>query len=124
MPKATVSTQSQEFDLKSVPGGKITLKRMTYGEWLHRRDLSMAMSFGSDSSGSEIAADMKLQNQAVSLFELQKCVVSSNLTEDDEETIPLDFSSPSIMDKIDPIVGTEIDTLIASMHDFEASLKN
>jgi hypothetical protein len=121
MPKASISIEPKRFDLKSAPpDGFVTLKRMTYGDWLARRDMAMLMGFSGDVN--EMGGTMELQNKKVTLFEFAKCVVDHNLT--GEDGAPLNFGTASIMEVLDPKVGNEIGQLINDMHDFEGDLKN
>jgi hypothetical protein len=123
MPKATIDNNEVTFELKSLPTGFVKLKRMTYGDWLARRDMSMQMSFAIPTKGSNTPeSSFELQNKKVTLFELSRCVVDHNLEDENEKK--LDFTRADILDFLDPRVGNEIGELIASMHDFEESLKN
>lgn len=124
MPRATIGVTSQTFDLKSCEGGTVTLKRMTYGDSLKRRDMAMLMSFrsmsGASSQGEEMSTE--LQNRKVTEFEWSSCITSWNLTDENDQA--LDWNAPNILDVIDPAVGNEISDLITGMNDFAAELKN
>jgi hypothetical protein len=119
MPRAVVDVTPVRYDLKSVPEGYVELRRMTYADWLHRGDISMLMQVEMEEQRSKgkargRTADMKLQNQAVTSYELSRCVVGHNLT--DENDKPLDFKNRRTLDVLDPRVGNEIGELIDEMH--------
>src|SRR5262245_33703865 len=119
MPKATISQEAVRYDLKTLPEGYVELRRMPYGQWLHRQELAMRLSI--EAQGRQQAGfkgEMVMANQAVTQFEFQQCVVSHNLENDAGE--PLDFRSPHSLALLDPKIGNEISRYISEMHEFEA----
>lgn len=122
MPKATIDSSTTKFDLTSAPpDGFVTLKRMTYGDWLARRDMSMQMSISQQGKGAA-ESSFEMQNKKVTLFEFSKCIVDHNL--EDEDGVKLNFGRADILDVLDPRIGNELGELINSIHDFEEALKN
>jgi len=92
---------------------------MSYGDWLHRGDISMLMQVEMEEKkqrgkASSRTADMKLQNQVVTAYEFSRCIVDHNLT--DENDKPLDLSNRRTLDRLDPKVGNEIGELIDELH--------
>lgn len=123
MPRATITSNTSKFDLKSLaPDGFVELKRLTYGATLERRDMVMLMKFGSTTKGSDPEASTELQNKKVTAFEWVNSIVTWNLT--DENDLPLDWKKSNIFDVIDPAVAEEISQLITDMNNFEGELKN
>ena len=129
MPRATVDiSETQTFELESVPGGTIVLRRMTYTEYLRRRDMGARMAMQVKGGGrrgrkrnqvddDELEAVMELANAAITEFEFKTCIVDHNLTDDNDR--PLDFRSAVVFNTLDPRVGEEIGQLIDEMNTFE-----
>lgn len=112
MPRATVAKKTYHFDLKSVPGGSIEVRRMTYGEKLVRQD--ELMEFSTDSKG-----DLKVEmlTSKAALWDLANLVVSHNLT--DENDRPLNFRNKDDVLQLDGEVGEEIGKLVDEVNSFE-----
>jgi hypothetical protein len=91
MPKAVVDSAAERKDLKSLPGGFVTLKRMSFGAWLHRQDIAMQMTMDMDVKSQKADAGVQMSNEAVTVYEFAQCIVDHNLTEDEEETQKLNF---------------------------------
>ena len=122
MPKATVDTSAVHFDLKTLPGGWVELRRMSFGEKNARTDIAMKMAFegvGSKSKSKDTKATMAASTEAASQHDFRACVVDHNLFADDDETIKLNLSRPEDLKQLDPRVGEEIATLISNMNNFE-----
>ena len=115
MPRATVSTDTQRYDLKTLPEGFVELKRMSYGAWLHRQEMSMRLKIEAERNKA-VAGEMAMANKAVTQYEFQQCIVNHNL--EDENGQELDFRSIQTLEKLDPRVGNEIGQLINDMHEF------
>jgi hypothetical protein len=120
MPKATVSLGATErIDLKSCPGGWVDLKRMTYGQKLERQQIATDFQLELTKGKKTSKGTMSVMQKEVALYTFQRCVVDHNLFEDDEETVKLNFQSPDILNKLDPVVGEEIETLIDEQNNFD-----
>lgn len=124
MPKAVVSTSSEKFELTTLEGAFVELKRMTYGQKLDRIQMAtdMQISMSQNRGQQANSAKIDVMQKAVTLFDFKNCIVDHNLFEDDDETIKFDFTKPSCIDKLDPRVGEEIATLIDSLNNFEPDL--
>lgn len=114
VPTATRVDTTEDFNLKSLPEGVVTLRRMTYGDKMARQQMASEMSIG---SGKSASATVKMMNEKITLFDYARCIVSHNLT--DENETPLDFSRASDVRRLDPRVGEEIELLIDKMNNFE-----
>jgi hypothetical protein len=119
MPRAVVDVTPQRYELKSIPEAYVELRRMSYGDWLHRGDISLLMQVEMEEKRAKgkapsRTADMKLQNQVVTAYEFSRCIVGHNLT--DENDKPLDLSNRRTLDRLDPKVGNEIGELIDELH--------
>ena len=116
MPKATVSTQeTQRFDLKSCEGGFVELRKLSYGEVLTRRQIATEISMRGGNR-KDAKTTVELMAEETALFDFKKCIVDHNL-EDDNGT-KLDFRSKMALAILDPKIGTEIDTLIDGLNNF------
>lgn len=122
MPNATVSTESQHFDLSSCPGGWIDLKRMTHGQRLHRQDIAMSMSMTADTKHKTATMGVTPTQTRVAQYEFKTCVVDHNL--EDDQGHKLNFNNPSDVERLDGRIGEEISELIDTMHNWESDLPN
>lgn len=121
MVKATVGNFKQTYDLKSCAGGKVTLRRMTYGEKLERIEMATQSVIkaetdrrGRPSANSSAEMDIKMMQRATAEFEFSRLIVDHNL--DNDEGIKLDFKNPQTLDFLDPRVGEEISGYIEEMN--------
>lgn len=116
MPKATVDRNYREkVELKSCPGGWVELRRMSYGEYLRRRDIMTNMKFQGE--GDQAEAVMEAANTRVTQYEFKICITDHNL-EDDEEN-QLNFAAQRAIQTLDPRIGNEIADAITKMNEFE-----
>jgi len=121
MPKATVDTaKTERFELKTLPAsegeeaGFVLLRRMSYGEFLKRRDMISKMSMKGEGKNTE--AIMEMANEVVTRYEFQTCIVDHNLEDANGST--LDFRSAKTFAQLDPVVGEEIAELIDEYNGF------
>jgi hypothetical protein len=116
MPRATISTEAIRYDLKSVPGGFVTLKQLSFGEMLQRRDRSLR--YTQEMTGAvNPRMQIDILNEFSRLHDFPKCIVDHNLEDDDGNK--LDFSEHMIkmtLSVLDPRVGVEIETLIDKLN--------
>ena len=118
MPKATVSSEVERKDLKSLGGAWVDLKRMSYGQKLERTQLATDMEIEMVKGSKTSKASVDIMQHAVAMFEFKHCVVDHNLFEDDEETVKLDITTKAGLAKLDPKVGDELGKLIDDMNNF------
>jgi hypothetical protein len=118
MPKATVSSETTKFDLKTLPGAWVELRRLSFGEKAQRTDMAMKMAFegGKGKDGKALAEMASVQT---SVFEFSRCVVNHNLFKDDEDKVPMDLHNAIDVQQLDPRVGEEIGTYIDQMNNFD-----
>ena len=116
MPRATADTQKTDtFELKSCEGGYVTLRRLEYGEFLSRRQMSSSMKIAAGKD-KQFMGEMDLANQAAIEFEYAHCIVDHNL--EDENGKKLDFKKPRDFKRLDPRIGQEISQYIDEMNQF------
>lgn len=122
MPNATLDTKAtKRIELQSCPGAFVELRTLSYGEWLHRSEISMELKFAGNKNNADIEGDVAMAQRKVTQYEFSKCIVDHNLENDSGGK--LNFNEPRTLDMLHPMIGSEIGDLIGSMHDF-ASLGN
>jgi hypothetical protein len=122
MVRATLSTVPEEFRLETCEGGWVKLRRMSYGERLHRQDLAVSMQMEADTKTRKTEMNVKQMQTAVAQFELSTCIVDHNL--EDENDKKLNFKNPLTFSQLDGRIGEEIARYIEEMHDWESTLPN
>lgn len=124
MPRATVDiNDTRQFDLKTLAGGQVTLRRMSYGKYLERQQLAMTMAIEqAEKKGQMGDVKVDMNTAAVAYFEFKECIVDHNLTDHDDQ--PLDFRKPHTITLLDPRIGQEIGDHIREMNELEATLGN
>lgn len=117
MPVAVANVEeTTTFDLKSLEGGQVTLRRMTYGQVVQRRTLAKMTVATKGGSRRDAVGEMAMASKEITLFEFSHCIASHNL--EDVDGRPLVLSGPDF-DKLNPKVGQEIEDLISKMNNFE-----
>lgn len=112
MPKAVANTEATfKYELASLPGGFVVLRKMNYGEILKRRDMSMKMRAGEGREGPEV----ELTNLKVMVFEFSKSIVDHNL--EDEEERKLDLTNRDAVMRLDSRIAQEIETKIMELNE-------
>ena len=121
MPKATVNTDTERYDLQTVEGGFVQLRRMSYGQKQQRQDIAMRLAIESTGKGSKKTERglVEMSAEAIAQFEFNACVVDHNLYADDAESIKLNLSRREDIARLDPRIGEEISTLIDKLNNFE-----
>lgn len=122
MPNATIANDTQREELKSCPEGFVVLRRLTYGQYLERRDMATQLSIEESEKTGKNKTDIVTMQRAVAAFEFMHTVVDHNLTGEGDQ--PLDFQNSNILNVLDPRVGQEISGLIDKMNQFEEEAKN
>lgn len=114
-----VTRKTEKFDLKTVDGGWVEIRRMTHGEKQKRRSFNSKMKVNAKSR-RDIESEIETFNAQAENFDLQSCVVDHNLTYmADEVEQQLDFRNSVHVAMIDGIVVEEIATLIDKVNNFE-----
>lgn len=117
MPAAVANIEEvEEKDLKSLVGGKVTLRRMTYGQVVQRRTMSK-LSFTAGRGRGNVAGEMAMGAKEITLFEFAHCIVNHNL--EDTDGRKLNLANEQDFNKLDPRVGQELEALISDMNNFE-----
>lgn len=130
MVRATVNLAPEKHNLKSVEGGFVTLKRLTYGQKVERQEMALENVMKADQGGGNrkqrrsgrgqaenVEMTMKTMHRAVTLFDFKNCIVDHNL--ENENGQKLNFQDPNSLNILDPKIGEEINQLIDDMNNFE-----
>jgi hypothetical protein len=115
MPRATAQvSETKRFDLESLPGGFVELRRMTFGQVLERQSM-ITMSFIQEqekgTKNKVTKSELAAANVQVTVFEFTKSIVDHNL--EDEGGRKLNLATPADIQRLDPRVGQEIGRLIS-----------
>lgn len=117
MPKAIAEVEdTSRRELKSLPGGFVVLRRMTYGQFVQRRAM-MKLSVATTGRNKDFRGEMAMASEEIARFEFSHCIVDHNL--EDEHGQKLNFSSLVDFNRLDPRVGQEIEGFISEMNNFE-----
>lgn len=116
MPVAVLIHEPEIFELKSLPGGFVKIRRMNYGEKLQRSEMTMSMRMDM-ADKKNMGADMKMLSRQVSLWSFAKLIVEHNLEKADGS--PLNFKNQFDVESLDGVIGEEIDTYIDKVNNFE-----
>lgn len=118
MPRATVNLdETIRKDLKTCPpDGFVVLKRLSYGEKLHRRQMVSKMSI-QGSKKKDFSGEMQLINELATQYDFKTCIIDHNL--EDEVGQKLNFQQVQDIRRLDPKVGEEIDKYINELNNFE-----
>lgn len=117
MPIAVVSEEPEHFDLKSLPGGYVKIRRMTYGEKLTSRKFTGKMEVTAQRGSKDIKSMLDVFNEQSDLYGFAKCVVEHNLTDVDDR--PLNFASSDDVKKLSNRIAEEIGSYIDKVNNFE-----
>ena len=119
MPRATVSQEVVHKELKTLEGGFVDLKQLSFDQILERRDKAMRMSMEQvddkkKSKNEKTMVQFESAMQWARFFEFSNCIVEHNLEDDNGK--PLNFNNPMTMKILDPKIGSEIEKYIEEMN--------
>lgn len=122
MPKAVVTVNDTEtFKLKSLEGGEVTLRRMTYGQKLSRQQNAVKTTVEQQKGSRSSKMNLDMLQHAATIFDFRACIVDHNL--EDEAGQKLNLTNPVHIDRLDPRVGEEIAKYIDQMNNFEDDME-
>lgn len=121
MPVATRKLETVRHDLKSLEGGWVDLRQLSYDEMLERRDgaTQILMERGVRNAENQ-QMNVKILNRWSNQFSFPRCIVDHNL--EDDNGVKLIFSErmiDQVFKVLDPKVGAEIERLIDEMNQEE-----
>lgn len=126
MPKATVDPELHRYELKTCPGGFVSLRTLSFHEMEMRKDIAGRMYQEEKVSRARqgkvkedpdevMRAYFESMNVKVTEFEFRSCVIEHNLYVDDAETQLIDFTKPMHTWKLNPKIGEEISKYITEL---------
>jgi hypothetical protein len=136
MPLAVVLDVPERKELKTVPTGFVTIRRMSYGEKLQRRGYNSKMEMQMGGRGGGATSIIDIFKEETELYDFSHCIVDHNLTKwvhrqtgqplvdpKDPEGVeaPLDFKKPMDVKLLEGRVAEEIGKLIDELNNFEES---
>lgn len=116
MPVGTRKIETVKYDLKTLPGGYVELRQLSYDEMLERRDgaTQILMERGIKNADSQ-QMNVKVLNRWSNQYSFPRCIVEHNIT--DDQGVLLDFSKPErVFPMLDPKLGAEIESLIDKLN--------
>jgi hypothetical protein len=118
---ASVSTEPERKELKTLEGGFVVLRRMSYGEKLHRSEMATKQAAVPDEGSRKISQlNIELLTMKVAEWEFANLIVEHNLEyAASDGPKPFEFKRKGELSKLDPRVGDEINAFIAEMNNFE-----
>ncbi len=116
MPVAIRSNDTEKYDLKTLAGAYVVLRKMDYGQILERRSLTK-LTFASQGKSKNVEGEIAMMDRKINLFEYRNCVVEHNLERVEGQL--LNLSNAADVEALDPQVGQEIEKLIEDMNNFE-----
>lgn len=125
MPIATVSTEGVRKELTTLPGAYVVIKPLSHGQALYRREMATNQAMDVDTkAGKKQSAKMIIDfvQRASTAYDFRTCIIDHNLEwmpPNAQEATKMDFKDESMLDKLDPRVGGEIEALIDSLNNFE-----
>jgi hypothetical protein len=119
MPRATVDIEETlRLELKSLPGGWVVLRRLTFGQIMQRRTMAASMRItGNGQKKQSFEGEMVMASQKVAEYEFKNCIVDHNL--EDETGAKLNLALQRDIQRLDPRVGAEIDEAISKLNNFD-----
>jgi hypothetical protein len=96
------------YNLESIEGGWIKVRRFTHGERVDRLGMILVMGISDDKEGGEA----KIDHKAARLHDFDKAIIDHNLGDGNGKKY--DFSKQQDVFDIDPTIGDEIDDLIGT----------
>lgn len=108
-------------DLKTVEGGWIEIRQLSYDEMLERRDGASRIIMETGGARRNAASQnmaIQLANKWSNHFTFPRCIVDHNLA--DDQGVRYDFKKPNqVFQSLDPKVGAEIESLIDALNQEE-----
>lgn len=118
MPKATRSENTERLDLKSLPGGYVVARKLSYGEKQRRMQIAAGQSIATNqrNNGQPEKVDVVIHNFDIQFYDFSHCIVEHNLTKDDADTIKINFKSIADFEELDDAVGQEIEIFLDKLN--------
>jgi len=133
VPVATITQQVDTKQLTTCPGGYVVVKRMSYGQKMHRTEMSGKMKILSNKASRDALGEVDMMKAEVQRWEFANLIVDHNLehqihTYADElcklgdcscPTRPLNFKNGEDVDLLQAQIGEEIAAFMDKLNNFE-----
>ena len=121
MPIATITDPTERFDLKSLAGGFVVIRRMTWGEKLKRQEMLTKFHMNLGGKHESTSAEVDFLQEQVSMWEFANLIVEHNLEHREPNGTErlLNFKSKADISLLSPTVGEEIQQRIDELNSFE-----
>lgn len=125
MPIAVNTGYIEHFDLKTLPGAYVEIRRMTHGQKLTRGSFSDKMKFSANRKSKDMQGEMDLMQRSITLWEWSNLIAEHNLEtyinpqNREEGTRLLNLKDVKDIESVDAPVAEEISTYIGKVNNFE-----
>ncbi len=113
MPVGTVTRNTEQFDLTTLPGAYVVIRRMNFGEKLDRQDDMLNMR----TTGESNQFELKMLMKKMTFKDFGNLIIDHNITDENERK--LNFGNQRDITTLDPRVCEEISSLIEKLNSFE-----
>ena len=123
-----VTGGSEHFQLRSLEGGFVEIKRMTHGQKLQRGSFTDKMKFSSSKKSKDMQGEMDLMQRSVTLWEWANVIGDHNLEcyvnplNPEQGTRLLNLKDIRDCEAVDARIAEEISTYISRVNNFEDDL--
>lgn len=114
---ATNQSKPERFDLKTLPGAYVEIRRMSYGEKMERSGLMSGLKVKGSNRSKDFEGELAMANRRVTEYEFATCIVDHNLEK--EEGVPFDFKRPADLALLDGKAGEEIGVYMNKVNSFD-----
>lgn len=125
MPIAVVMEESEHYDLKTLPGGYVKIKRLTWGEKLQLRSFNSKMVMRAQKGKKDVESELTIFNRQQELYSMAHCITEHNLEDAIKQpdgtvvTRPLNLTLEGDCLKLRGDIAEEITTAIDKLNNFE-----
>lgn len=116
MPVAVVDDEPRRFELKSLAGGYVIIREMSYGEKIHRQGLSGAMKILRDNK-SDYAGEIAMETARLTEWDFANLVIDHNL--EDKDGRKLNLQNKADLAKLSARIGDEVGKYIDELNSFD-----
>lgn len=114
MPRATVNADGTKIDLKTCPGGFVTLRQLSFGQMLKRRDMAAKYMHEIIPGSTTNRITIDILNEVSRKYDFAHCIIDHNL--EDDQGNKLDFSNHMTLEVLDPRIASEIEDEIDKLN--------
>jgi hypothetical protein len=116
VPAAVISDEPRRFELKSLEGGFVIIREMSYGERIHRQSLAGAMKILKDNK-SDYAGEIAMETARLTEWDFAHLIVDHNL--EDRDGRKLNLGNKADLAKLSARIGDEVGKYIDEVNSFD-----